>query len=227
MKLSISIILSILAIILVSGCTLIRPTCPETCDDGNPCTNDYCSNETNFQCKHDDVTPCCGDGICNESFGENYQECSEDCDLYNISYLHSWQPWGRVLTITGKKIDKQPDLPAGGKSLEVYPVNGIFLIDEQGYWMSVIPMPETGRVYETNKTYMVTGILRQTKTVYCICQRKIPGEEWEDMPGGLWISGACTNSNDGGLIEYRCDPDRIEYVFSKYFEATLPIIKID
>jgi len=51
--------------------------CPSSCDDGNPCTRDYCSFATNYGCRHDPITPCCGNGICES--GENCETCSQDC----------------------------------------------------------------------------------------------------------------------------------------------------
>ena len=39
------------------------PECP-VCDDGNPCTEDYCSANTNFTCVNDMIVPCCGNNIC-------------------------------------------------------------------------------------------------------------------------------------------------------------------
>jgi hypothetical protein len=43
--------LPLLIIILVAGCSA-PSSCPNTCDDNNYCTLDYCSNETSFNCIH-------------------------------------------------------------------------------------------------------------------------------------------------------------------------------
>lgn len=43
--------------------------CPDSCDDGDKCTRDYCSKATNYECKHDKIEPCEGNGIC--EVGEN------------------------------------------------------------------------------------------------------------------------------------------------------------
>lgn len=48
--------------------------CPESCDDFNPCTEDYCEKGL---CMHKPIIPCCGNGICEE--GESVLNCAEDC----------------------------------------------------------------------------------------------------------------------------------------------------
>jgi len=81
-------------------------SCPLSCDDGNPCTVDYCSESTSYACFHDplngaqrgcsgnagnckryvcknggciteNLIPCCGNSICEE--GETFSTCSKDC----------------------------------------------------------------------------------------------------------------------------------------------------
>jgi len=32
--------------------------CPASCNDNNPCTNDYCNASTNFECRHDAIKNC-------------------------------------------------------------------------------------------------------------------------------------------------------------------------
>jgi hypothetical protein len=51
-------------------------SCPDSCDDGDDCTRDWCSMETDFKCAHKDFTPCCGNDRCEP--GESYVTCS-DC----------------------------------------------------------------------------------------------------------------------------------------------------
>lgn len=63
-----------LVLIFISGCT----SCPESCDDGNSCTNNYCSEETNYQCVTEDIIPCLGNNICEE--GEYGTADCPDCD---------------------------------------------------------------------------------------------------------------------------------------------------
>ena len=82
-------------------------SCPSSCDDGNPCTQDYCSRDTSFACQHGPLDgdqvgcsgssgaacrysscqagqcaekteiSCCGNGICEK--GEDLTSCSADC----------------------------------------------------------------------------------------------------------------------------------------------------
>jgi hypothetical protein len=50
--------------------------CP-SCNDNNSCTKDSCSKETSYECRHEAVIPCCGNGKCEE--GENRSVCPQDC----------------------------------------------------------------------------------------------------------------------------------------------------
>ena len=83
------------------------PQCPESCDDGNPCTQDFCSPETNYQCEHSPIVgategcqsqvetckqyqcvkgecqivtlaDCCGNGKCEVE--EDWETCPQDCE---------------------------------------------------------------------------------------------------------------------------------------------------
>ena len=51
--------------------------CPPSCNDNNECTNDYCNEATNYQCKYDAIPNCCGNDICDAN--ENYENCISDC----------------------------------------------------------------------------------------------------------------------------------------------------
>ncbi|MBU1199822.1 MAG: hypothetical protein KKF46_07535 [Nanoarchaeota archaeon] len=81
------IIIGMIAIIF-SGCA---PTCPNSCDDGNKCTEDFCSESTSYECQHSIIKPCNGNGICeNGEYGisEDCPDCNDDNiyteDNYNI-----------------------------------------------------------------------------------------------------------------------------------------------
>jgi hypothetical protein len=52
--------------------------CPDSCDDKDDCTKDYCSVYTEYECRHDSTSPCCGNGACEPS--ESYESCPKDCE---------------------------------------------------------------------------------------------------------------------------------------------------
>jgi len=111
MKTKILIILIILVGLIGGGFAvwyIFGPKCPKSCDDGNPCTQDFCSPETDYQCKHSliigvtegcqglietckqyqcgegecqivTLADCCGNGKCET--GENWETCPQDCEL--------------------------------------------------------------------------------------------------------------------------------------------------
>ena len=83
------------------------PQCPESCDDGNPCTKDFCSSETDYRCQHSQIAgptegcqglvetclgyqciegecqlltfvDCCGNKKCEKD--EDWNACPEDCE---------------------------------------------------------------------------------------------------------------------------------------------------
>jgi len=49
-------------------------TCPGGCDDLDFCTSDVC---VQGQCRHSPITPCCGNGACEQ--GEDESSCRVDC----------------------------------------------------------------------------------------------------------------------------------------------------
>ncbi|MDO8741050.1 MAG: hypothetical protein Q7J54_05765 [Candidatus Woesearchaeota archaeon] len=51
--------------------------CPDSCDDGNRCTNDYCNEQTNNFCRHDMLSDCNGNWICET--GETKCNAPTDC----------------------------------------------------------------------------------------------------------------------------------------------------
>ena len=58
--------------------------CPSSCDDGNACTNDTCTANTDFKCVHEMAYPCCGNGEC--EYEENVNNvCPEDCTVIKMS----------------------------------------------------------------------------------------------------------------------------------------------
>jgi len=55
----------------------IEKHCP-SCEDNDSCTTDSCSEETDYECIHEQIIPCCGNGNCEEA--ENWSACQEDCE---------------------------------------------------------------------------------------------------------------------------------------------------
>ncbi|MFH1510863.1 MAG: hypothetical protein ABIF10_04165 [Candidatus Woesearchaeota archaeon] len=49
-----------------------KPCSCGNCDDNNPCTEDTCEGK----CVHRQITPCCGDGVC-----EKEEACENDCSI--------------------------------------------------------------------------------------------------------------------------------------------------
>ncbi len=47
-------------------CPIPCKTCNQSCEDLNICTKDYCSKDTNYECKYESITPCANNGICEE-----------------------------------------------------------------------------------------------------------------------------------------------------------------
>jgi hypothetical protein len=77
--------------------TTPQEQCPVSCDDNNKCTNDYCSANTNFVCNHDKITPCCGNGIC-----EDNEECAADCETGGTQTDFGDKPVWEVIDIIGE-----------------------------------------------------------------------------------------------------------------------------
>jgi hypothetical protein len=80
------LIFLILFVLIVSGCSQKQDySCPDDCDDNDSCTRDYCSEATNYTCMHDNLLPCCGNGVCEDTLinirmdTENHETCPEDC----------------------------------------------------------------------------------------------------------------------------------------------------
>jgi len=96
-------LLALLALLLSAGCV---GTCPQSCDDSNPCTRDHCDAGTMFACGHEpldggrpacdaivppcraqtceagscvlsNISQCCGNGACEAN--EDIANCPADC----------------------------------------------------------------------------------------------------------------------------------------------------
>lgn len=83
----------LVGILFVAGCTkeVEQPVvveeepedlCPD-CDDNNRCTEDICNEGTNYECAYKVITPCCGNGECEEM--ENNEDCPADCEKQVLS----------------------------------------------------------------------------------------------------------------------------------------------
>lgn len=68
-------------------CDMEEAGCPTTCDDGNECTNDTCSADTGFECVHDVIADCCGNGIC-ERLEDINNICPADCRIIDMSEFY-------------------------------------------------------------------------------------------------------------------------------------------
>ena len=81
-------------------CPIKCGTCNESCDDENQCTRDYCSKATNYTCKHEELSVCPNNGICEkgeyngiftscggvigiDDGAEESEDCPKTCDDIN------------------------------------------------------------------------------------------------------------------------------------------------
>jgi hypothetical protein len=55
----------------------VQRQCP-SCEDSDSCTTDSCSEETDYECVHEPVIPCCGNGECEQA--EDWTTCPQDCE---------------------------------------------------------------------------------------------------------------------------------------------------
>ena len=67
------IIISLLFLLI----SFMIPKCPDSCNDENHCTNDYCSASTKYKCVNQPIVPCDGNKIC--ELGEF--DISSDCPI--------------------------------------------------------------------------------------------------------------------------------------------------
>ena len=56
--------------------------CPASCDDNDACTRDVCSYQTDYECRHAGIYPCCGNSVCEAS--ETQDNCAKDCSFQEI-----------------------------------------------------------------------------------------------------------------------------------------------
>jgi len=57
-------------------CPIPCESCNQSCDDGNGCTEDSCSKNTNYECKYEELIPCPNNGICEKGeFNGNSPHC--------------------------------------------------------------------------------------------------------------------------------------------------------
>ena len=66
-----------------SSVTNVINSCPTSCDDGNKCTFDSCSAQTNYQCVHQKIANCCGDNVCDSK--EECEYCINDCYSFSTT----------------------------------------------------------------------------------------------------------------------------------------------
>ncbi len=117
------LILVLIGILLVSGCVEqtnklssekenkgvikgeiqkdVQLSCPDSCDDEDRCTMDYCFEYTNFQCRHDDIIPCCGNNVCEEDIISCFDDCKDNGGDYN--YISE----NNVVVIYNKKFSEE------------------------------------------------------------------------------------------------------------------------
>lgn len=78
------IFIFLLLVIVMAGCAtlskLMPSKCPKSCEDKNKCTVDYCSEATEFLCKHDILLNCNGNGICEEGEYQYSTDCPDCAD---------------------------------------------------------------------------------------------------------------------------------------------------
>ncbi|MFH0874953.1 MAG: hypothetical protein V1859_03385 [archaeon] len=80
----------VFAIFLFTSCS----KCPNSCDDGLDCTNDYCSEDTGFTCSNEIIPECtCGNSVCEPEIDENKCTCGVDCGSCNgeANEYANWQ----------------------------------------------------------------------------------------------------------------------------------------
>ncbi len=67
-------------VIDLENCPIQTPSCPESCDDGDACTLDTCSRTTGYACLHKEISPCDGNGVCEEGEFPWSEDCPQECN---------------------------------------------------------------------------------------------------------------------------------------------------
>ncbi|MCK5332950.1 MAG: hypothetical protein KAJ24_00415 [Candidatus Aenigmarchaeota archaeon] len=153
MKLRYRSALVIILLVFISGCSQEQnqpetSKCPSSCDDKNPCTKDFCSEQTNFKCAYDEITPCCGNSKCEQ--GENSLNCN-DCLTAKTTTM---SPSELSLKIT--------DLPPGYTLLEERPVLKSEMVDDTD-------VPQELLKWESG--YLASFSKRENLDIFAIGQR--------------------------------------------------------
>jgi hypothetical protein len=92
-----------------AGAQAPQATCP-VCDDGDNCTQDSCSSETNYTCVAQKIEPCCGDKVCDAS--EDSSSCAADCPKCDASECETAE-----FDRTVQKCITKPVAPCCGNSI--------------------------------------------------------------------------------------------------------------
>lgn len=75
----------------LASCPKIVPVkeCPD-CNDLDNCTIDICNKGTDFDCKHEEVKPCNGNGICEEGEFPWSKDCPSSCDDADLCTIDTY-----------------------------------------------------------------------------------------------------------------------------------------
>jgi len=111
------------------GSCLTAKECPISCDDNNPCTRDYCSAATNYECKHEPIVPCCGNGVC--EMGESCETCEKDCGKCRQLHTISYSDVNSMITVSEFRYIP---IDCGGGICREGTGSAIFGSEDEGFW---------------------------------------------------------------------------------------------
>ncbi|TAL58450.1 MAG: hypothetical protein EPN86_00085 [Nanoarchaeota archaeon] len=83
------------SLIFISACAIVKKVipkhCPSSCDDNNACTTDICNKDSGYLCVNSPITPCNGNGICEQGEYNKSADCpscddSNTCTTDQFSY---------------------------------------------------------------------------------------------------------------------------------------------